>query len=304
MNRKALGRGLRSILPDAPARPATTVATGPPPEAAPGTVEGLRQIDIDRIRPNRAQPRQSFDDEGLAALARSLQEEGVLQPVIVRPLDDGKFELLAGERRWRAAQRAGLLRIPAVVRQAEDAATLEIALVENLQREDLNPIEEAAAYRSLAAAGGLTQQQIAERFGKQRATIANALRLLTLPPAVQEKVRRGELSAGQARAIVPLAVASEQERLAERAVREGLSVRQIERLVEQAGRLAPETKPRPARRRDPNVVAAEQALQRAFGTRVRIFEGPKGGRIELHFFSSEELQRVYQVLMESARKKA
>ena len=304
MNRKALGRGLRSILPDAPAPPASPAARAPAREAAPGPLEGPRPLDIDRIRPNRAQPRQRFDEEALEGLARSLKEDGVLQPVIVRPLEDGFFELLAGERRWRAAQRAGLLRIPAIVRPTEDGAALEIALTENLQREDLNPIEEAAGYRSLATAG-MTQQRIAERFGKQRATIANTLRLLTLPPSVQERVRRGELSAGQARAIVPLTPASEQERLAARAVREALSVRQIERIVEQASPQAPETGgPRATRKRDPNVVAAEQALQRALGTRIRIFEGPKGGRIELHFFSPEEMQRVYQILMDAARKQA
>jgi ParB family chromosome partitioning protein len=227
----------------------------------------------------------------------------LLQPIVVRPAEGDRFELIAGERRWRAAQRAGLHRIPAVVREVPDDAVLELALVENLEREDLNPMEEASAYRTLTEALGLTQQQVAERVGRQRATIANTLRLLTLPKSVQDRVRRNELSGGQARAIASLAVASEQERLAEKAVREGLSVRQLERLVSAASAEAPKGKPRSAARRDPNVVAAEQNLQRALGTRVRIFEGAKGGRIELQFFNREDLQRVYQALLDVARRK-
>jgi ParB family chromosome partitioning protein len=258
---------------------------------------------VDRIRANRKQPRQRFDEEGLEALARSLKSEGVLQPVLVRPLPDGRFEIVAGERRWRAAQRAGLLRIPAVVREVPDERLLEIALIENLQRENLNPIEEAEAYRTLSDNLGLKQQDIADRVGKQRATVANTLRLLTLSAPVQERLKRGELSMGQGRALAALSNPREQERIADRTVRMGLSVRQVESMVAAALRTGAERKVRSAPRRDPNVVAAEEGLQRALGTRVRIVEGRKGGRIELHFFSPEEMQRVYQLVLEAARRK-
>lgn len=301
MNRKALGRGLRSLIPEAPVRTPAAPAVPAETRVSPGA-EILQQIDIDRIRPGRRQPRQRFDDAGLEALARSLREAGVLQPIIVRAAGDGQFELVAGERRWRAAQRAGLLKIPAMIREIQDDHLVEVALVENLQRENLNPIEEALAFRTLTESLGWTQQKVSERVGKQRATIANTLRLLTLCESVQQRVRKGELSMGQARAIAVVTEAQEQERLAALAIRDGLSVRQVERLVAATQRESG-TKARGAPRRDPNVVSAEQALQRALGTRVRIFQGPKGGRLELHFFGPEELQRIYQLILDAARKK-
>lgn len=301
MTRKALGKGLRSLIPEAPARvpqarpevAAQVAGTGVPPLL----------IDIDRIRANRKQPRQRFDEEGLEALARSLKSEGLLQPVLVRPLADGRFELVAGERRWRAAQRAGLLKIPAVVREVPDDRLMEIALIENLQRENLNPIEEAQAYRTLIETLGLKQQEVADRMGRQRATVANTLRLLSLAAPVQERVRKGELSMGQGRSIAAMPNPREQERIADRAVREGLSVRQVESLVAGALKTTGDRKARSVPRRDPNVVAAEETLQRVLSTRVRVVEGRKGGRIELHFYSREELQRIYQLLLEVARRK-
>jgi ParB family transcriptional regulator, chromosome partitioning protein len=294
MTRRALGKGLRSLIPETPARV-------PVPQAA--AAEPVRNIDIDQIRGNRRQPRQRFDEDALEALARSLKAEGVLQPVLVRPLPDGRFELVAGERRWRAAQRAGLLKIPAVIRDVPDDRLLEVALIENLQRENLNPIEEAQAYRALIENVGMKQQDVADHVGKQRASVANALRLLSLSAPVQERLKSGELNMGQGRALASLPDLHEQERLAERAVREGLSVRQLESLV--AGNLegAKDRKAKSLPRRDPNVVAAEENLQRAMGGRVRIVEGRKGGRIELHFYNREEMQRVYQLVLEVARRK-
>jgi ParB family chromosome partitioning protein len=294
MTRKALGKGLRSLIPEAPARV---------PQAPAGGSEPIRTIDIDQIRGNRKQPRQRFDEEGLETLARSLKAEGVLQPVLVRPLPDGRFELVAGERRWRAAQRAGLLKIPAVVREVPDERLLEIALIENLQRENLNPIEEAQAYRTLIENVGMKQQDVAECVGKQRASVANALRLLSLSPQVQDRLRAGELNMGQGRALASLPDPREQERLADRAVRQGLSVRQVESIVAAFLQGGTDRKARSAPRRDPNVVAAEESLQRAIGSRVRIVEGRKGGRIELHFFSHEEMQRVYHLVLDVARRK-
>jgi ParB family chromosome partitioning protein len=282
------------LIPEAPS--ASRSAPGVSP------VEGLKQIDLDRIRPNPEQPRRSFEDESLEDLARSLKRDGVLQPVVVREAGAGAFELIAGERRWRAAQMAGLLRIPAVVRDVEDERLLELALIENLQREELNPIEAATAFRTLLEELGLTQEQVAQRVGKQRTTISNFLRLLNLPRPVQERVEEGQVSMGHAKALASLAP-DLQTRLADRIARENLSVRQTERLVQRLqSDLSPEAEEPPPKPRDPNVEAAEQALQKALGTRVSIVERARGGgRIELHFYGSEELERVYQIILRAAR---
>jgi ParB family chromosome partitioning protein len=268
---------------------------------APGPRQGLREIDLDRIRPNRGQPREQFDQALLEELALSMRLQGVLQPVIVRAVEDGGYELVAGERRWRAAQIAGLLKIPALVKEIADDRVLEIALIENLQREELNPIEEAGAYQALLDDLNLTQQQIADRVGKPRATIANALRLLNLPPEVQELVKVGKLAAGHAKALAALAISKEQIELAGRIAGEGLSVRQAEAIAKRMAKRASRAARKPARR-DPNVEAAEEALQRALGTRVRIVQGRKGGRLEIHYFSEEELERVYDLVLGAAKK--
>jgi len=298
MKRKALGKGLRSLIPEAP--PASTT----PAAAAPNTAAGLLQIDIDRIHPNRSQPRQHFEQVQLEELAASIRQEGVLQPVIVRPLRKDEFELIAGERRWRAAQLAGLLKVPAVVREVSDERLLELALIENLQREELSAIEEARAYQTLIDDLGLTQQEVADRVGKQRATVSNALRLLNLPQPVLVMIQDGRLAAGHAKALVALANTKAQVDLAERIAREGLSVRAVESAVARAAA----AEGRPARGassavRDPNVVAAEERLQSALGTKVRIVPGRKGGRLELYFYSDEELQGFYDTLMRAAQRR-
>ena len=296
MKRKALGKGLRSLIPEAPTRRAPE-QPGPSARTA---GSGLVDLDIDQIVPNLRQPRQGFDEQALEDLAQSLKRDGVLQPVIVRKSNDG-FELIAGERRWRAAQRAGLLKIPAIVREVADDRVLELALVENLQREELNPLEEAHAYQTLLDELGLTQLEIANRVGKQRATVANALRILNLPPEVQQMVRDGQLTARHAKALAALANTQAQIDLATRIVGDGLSVRQVEALVARGG--APRTT-RSVRRevtRDPNVVAAEETLQKAVGTKVKIQQGRKGGRIELYFYSDEEMERVYQLILDAVR---
>ena len=244
-----------------------------------------------------------FDQEKLEELAQSLKTQGVLQPVIVRPAEGGTFELIAGERRWRAAQIAGLLRIPAVIREVTDDKLLELALIENLQREELNPIEEATAYQSLINDLGLSQQETADRVGKQRATVANALRLLNLPVEVQALVQSSQLSAGHAKCLAGLTDTRAQIELAKRIVDEGLSVRAVEQLVrrpEASGKKRATT----TDQRDPNVVAAEETLQSAIGTKVRIVQGRTGaGRLELHFYSAEELDRIYDIVLKSARGK-
>jgi len=278
MARKALGRGLDALLP----------------QKAPADVDtSLREVDIDRVRPNSRQPREYFDDEALDRMAASLTERGMLQPLLVRRAGDG-FELIAGERRWRAAQRAGWHRVPVVVREASQTEALELALIENLQREDLNPIEEAGAYEMLAKEAGLTQEAVAERVGRERSTVANYLRLLRLPERVQQLLVEGALSMGHARALLGLDDAAAQIRLAEAAVSGGWNVRQAEAKVraERSGRTAPGGK----KEEDPDTVAAEEKMARALGTPVRILGGERG-RIEIRFASMEELDRLYELLI-------
>jgi ParB family chromosome partitioning protein len=298
MKRKALGKGLRSLIPNTPP-PAAIPDRGRGEEASPR--DELQQIDLDRIRPSRTQPRENFDAVQLEELAASLQRRGLLQPVIVRRTDAGDYELIAGERRWRAAQIAGLLRIPAIVKDAADDSVLEIALIENLQREELNPVEEANAYQMLIDQLGLTQQEIADRVGKPRATVANALRLLNLPPEVQDLIKNGQIAAGHAKAIAALRSRAEQIELARRIAREQLSVRQAEALAGRSARQTSRTGSAKQDRRDPNVVAAEQALQKALGTKVRIVQGKKGGRLELYYFGDEELDRIYELVLGAVR---
>lgn len=294
MKRKALGKGLRSLIPEAPVRPAAEPVPGP-------GVERMQMLDLDLIRPNPKQPRQDFDEAGLEALASSLKGDGVLQPILVRPVGAGRFEIVAGERRWRAAQRAGLLKVPAIVREVPEDRRLELALIENLQREELNPMEEAMAYRSLLDELGWTQAELAGKVGRQRTTIANSLRLLGLPRPIQDKVRSGAISMGHARALAGLDDAKLQLELAQRVEREGLSVRQIEMLATRStGRVATPATPT-LRTRDPNVVSAEDALQRALGTRVRIVEKGKGGTIEVTYHAPEELMRLYDLLAQRSR---
>jgi len=256
----------------------------------------LRQIDTDRIVPNPDQPRQDFDAESLEGLAVSLRAQGVLQPVVVRPRADGLFELIAGERRWRAAQIAGLLKVPAIVRDVADDRRLELALVENLQRTDLNPVEEALAYQALVDDLGLNQEEVAARVGKKRATVANVLRILNLPAEIQTEIRSGSISLGHAKALAALTNRALQLEIAKRIVAEDLSVRAVESMVK---RTASGADALPVARRpvDPNVAAAQDSLQKSLGTKVRIALGRgRAGRIEIHFYSDEELDRLYQVL--------
>lgn len=296
MKRKALGKGLSSLIPSSIARIPTSAAT-----PAPSFPAELR-LEVSKIRPNPQQPRHSFDEAGLDELARSLRTQGLLQPVVVRPLSDGRFELIAGERRWRAAQRAGIHQIPVVVRDVPDEKLLELALIENLQREELNAIEEAEAYRILVDDLELTQNEVAERVGKQRTTVANALRLLNLPEAVKNMVRGRHISMGHARALLALEDAKAIEALAQRVVTEGLSVRQVESWAKRpAG-----SKPRPGRPTllvDPNVAAAETALQRILGTKVRIAGNGAVGRVEIHYHSADELDRVYRMIVDPGKKR-
>jgi ParB family chromosome partitioning protein len=286
--RPALGRGLSALIP--PAAPA------PPPaarETAPREPARPTELDIDLLAPNPDQPRVQIDDQKLDELAQSIRGHGVLQPILVRRVHD-RYEIVAGERRWRAAQRAGLLKVPVTVRDIADDKLLEVALVENIQRENLNPIEEAQAYRRLADELRLSQEAIAAAVGKDRATIANYIRLLKLPAEVKNDLASGGLSMGHARALISLPDEAAQRRIAREVVSRGLSVRETEALARREQ--SPPPAPPPAAPVDPNTRAAEDRLKLALGTRVRILRKGGGGRIEIDFTNEGELQRIYEAL--------
>ena len=279
----ALGRGLSALLPGKDDVPRGT----------------QREAGIGQLMPSRFQPRRDFSESALADLAQSIREQGIVQPIVVVPkgASADAFEIVAGERRWRAAKLAGLERVPIVVRErTSDRALLELALVENLQREDLNALEAAEAYARLREEFQLTQEQIADRVGKERATVANSLRLLKLSAMVKDRVRSGELSAGHAKALLALASVDDQERLAEEIVRRALSVRQAEK---RAATMAAGDKVVRDKRRDPFTRDAEEKLTRRLQTKVRIVRKRRGGRIELSYGSEEELIGLFESLMKN-----
>lgn len=275
--RRGLGRGLDALLE---------------PSAPP-----VRTLSLGELVPNRYQPRRDFDDAGLEELAESIRSQGLVQPIVVTPGSEGKFTIVAGERRWRAARRAGLLEVPVVIRELEsDRQLLELALVENLQRSDLNPVEEGEAYRSLKDSFGLSQEEIARQVGRARSTISNAVRLLTLPEEIQDMLRDGRLTAGQARPLLSLDDGERQLELARKAVQEGLTARRMEELV--GGQQKPRAK-RPARVLDADTRAAAERLTRKLQTKVEIHRKGKGGTVRLHFYTEEELMRLYEFLLQA-----
>ncbi|HKH43349.1 MAG TPA: ParB/RepB/Spo0J family partition protein [Thermoanaerobaculia bacterium] len=281
--KRGLGRGLDALLQKEEAPP-------------PGPIQTLP---VGSLRPNRFQPRTHFDETAIEELAESIRAQGVIQPLVVaRDLQGEGYVIVAGERRWRASRRAGLENVPVVVREvADDRELLELALVENLQRSDLNPLEEAEAYQALQEKFSLSQEDIATRVGKARTTVTNALRLLRLPEEVRDLLRAGHLSAGQARPLLGLATSEDQITLAERAVREGLSARDMERLTGEP-RVAANPKKKPARTVEVHTAAAQEKLTRRLQTKVEIRRRGKGGLLQISFHSEEELMRLYDVLMD------
>jgi ParB family chromosome partitioning protein len=294
--RSGLGRGLSALIPGDAAGPAPT--------------SELVELGLGDIVPNRHQPREAFDEESLTALTGSIRELGVLQPVLVRAVADGRYELIAGERRWRAARRAGFQTIPALVREVDESTSLEHALVENLQRTDLNPMEEAAAYQQLIEEFGLTHEQVAVRVGKSRAAISNTLRLFQLPPSIQRMVVDGRLSAGHARALLGTPDRAYQEHLARRLVEEGLSVRDLEEAVRERNELdrgEPATQPTeggsgrsPSAATPPGLADLEELFSEHLETRVKIRMRSGRGRLVVDFADLEDLERIYRRIVVGA----
>ena len=286
MNRKpVLGRGLAALIPSS--RPADAERSG----------AHVQMVELDRLVANQKQPRKKFDDQGLAELAQSISETGILQPILVTR-DGDRFRILAGERRFRAATLAGLQRIPVLVKDGlEDRDELLIALTENLQRKDLTPLEEAEAYRQLREDFGMTQEEVAAKVGKDRATVANTLRLLKLPQEIRTALEEELLSAGHARALLALPSAADQEKVAREAIREGLSVRLTEARVADLMKDTPAAKKKREKAADPDTRDAERRLERALSTKVEIRRRKRGGEVRIAFFSEEQLIGLFERLV-------
>ncbi len=280
MTRKALGRGISALLSD---------------YSAPG--DELLEVDVDLIDPNPDQPRSHFNEAKLEELAQSIKVNGIVQPILLRRIANGRYQIVAGERRWRAAQRASLHKVNAVVRDIPDAKLLELALIENIQRQELNPIEEALAYQRLIKTLGLTQDQVAQQVGKDRSSIANYLRLLRLPDEIQRMLEDEVLSMGHARALLALEAEDAQVKLAHEIVNGKLSVRETEQAVKQFGAERSIRERSTPKENDANIRAAELKLKRFLGTQVKIQQSQNGGKIEIEFGSMSELDRIYSIIM-------
>lgn len=283
MNRKVLGRGLSALLGE---------------EGEKKPTEGLLEIDLDLIEPNSEQPRTRFAEENLEELTQSIKANGVVQPIVVRK-QGARYQIIAGERRWRASQKAGLQKIPAVIKEVSDDKLLELALIENIQRHDLNPIEEAKAYKNLVESIGLTQETVAERVGKNRTVITTALRLLKLPEDIQKLIEEQKISAGHGKALLAADDTETQRRLAKTIVEMSLSVRETEKAVKRIGKAETETIDNKAVKVDANTKAAEAKLRRFFGTNVQILPDGKGtgGKIEIEYYGEADLDRIYNLMM-------
>jgi ParB family chromosome partitioning protein len=285
VTKRGLGKGLGALIPTAPSELAAA---------------SIREVAVDAIAPNPRQPRQKQDPDALQELADSIREHGLIQPLIVtaappdQPVASVQYQLIAGERRWAAAQLAGLIAVPVIVKEATPQQMLELALVENIQRADLNPLEEAIAYQQLIDEFGLTQEQVADRVGKSRVAVTNTVRLLRLPDEVKAALLEGRVAEGHARALLALENPDAMVKLLKVVVRQGLNVRQTEELVRrQTAQVRPETPTPPS----PDTVALENRFREALGTKVRLFRSKRGGKLVIHFFSEEELQVIYDAIV-------
>ena len=285
--RSGLGRGLGALIPE---------------DSEDELGASYQELPIDSIVPNPFQPREEFDEGGIASLADSIEQVGVLQPILVRPAAEGGYQLIAGERRWRASQQAGLTVIPAIVKEIRDVSALEQAVIENLHRQDLNALEEAAAYQQLIDDFGFTQEQLAQRVGKSRPSVANTLRLLNLPPAIQGLLIDWRLAAAHARALLPVEDRVDQQALAETAVAEGWSVRQVEQAVKDRANApapvkGPEDRPEPGTTRPAALLELEELLAAHLDTRVAVQTGAKRGKIVIDFADLDDLERLYRIII-------
>lgn len=295
---KGLGKGLEALFGDAEVAPAekkpaaAKKKTEGKTEESPSDESGVLYVSIDDIKPNVAQPRKNFDEEKLEELAASIERHGVIQPIVLRKLGKG-YEIVAGERRWRAARIAGLKEVPSVVKELTDEENMLLAIIENMQREDLNPIEEAEGLKKMIETYGLTQEQVSYSVGKSRPYITNSLRLLKLPGRVQELTAEGKISTGHARALASVKSQQKQVDLAVKAAKEGLSVRQIEKLAKEVKE--PVAKPKP-KKKSADEKRVEEDLRKALGTKVNLNRKGKKGKIEIEFYSPEELERLIDLL--------
>ncbi|MFV1950379.1 MAG: ParB/RepB/Spo0J family partition protein [Nitrospinota bacterium] len=273
MQRKVLGRGLGALIPDSEEI----------------SDNNLTYIPVEKVHPNRYQPRKVFDEKKIGELACSIKEKGIIQPIIVQRKGNGYYELIAGERRWRAVQKAGLDKIPALIRDVSDSEAIELALTENIHREDLNPIEEALVYKQLIEEFHLTQEEVSKRVGKDRSSISNYLRILKLPRIVREDINNNLLSMGHARAILGIDSPKEQKELRDMILKKEMSVREVEAFIRNRKKKGQDKKEKPG---DIFLLKGEEELQRHLGTKVRIKRGMKGGRIDISFYSDEDLERI------------
>ena len=278
MEKKVLGRGLEALIPQAPA----------------DSREKVQLLKTEQIHTSRFQPRLTFSEEKIRELARSIQEQGVIQPVLVRAVDVDRYELIAGERRLRAVKHLGVAEIPAIVRRVADADVLEMSIIENIQREELNPLEEAKAYRRLAQEFGHTQDHIANRVGKDKTSVSNLLRLLNLPDKIQQYLSENSITFGHAKALLSVHDAKRQMQVCDKIIHRGLSVRQVEQLVGGGHRLRSKASKR--KEQDEELRALEERLQHVLGTKVRIHHGKKRGKIEIEYYSLDDLDRVLRLL--------
>ncbi len=296
MPRQSLGRGLSALLGDE--KPAAAAEAKAPEVLTPKRVN---ELDIDLIVPNPEQPRVNFGENELEELAASIRANGIVQPIVVRPAGENRYQIVAGERRWRAAQKAGLRKVPVSIKEVSDEKLLEIALIENIQRQQLNPIEEANAFRKLIDSIGLTQEEVSERVGKERTIITTTMRLLKLPVDIQKHLIDGKLSLSHGRALLMSDDATVQRSVAEATISQGLSVREVERCVKAAKRTPKEKAEPQARVVDPNVKVAETRMMRHLSTNVKIVPAKKGtgGKIEIEYYGVDDLNRIYDLLIKN-----
>ncbi len=288
LEKRVLGRGLAALIPEKQAADSLQALES-------SIQQGVRNIPIEKLKANKYQPREEFNQEALNDLAASIKEKGFIQPVLVR-FKNNEYELIAGERRLRAAKKLGYKEIPAIIKEASDLESLELSIIENIQRENLNPVDQAKAYKRLQDEFDMTQEKVADTIGKNRATVANILRLLNLPAKIQEYVSRGTISMGHARAILSLTKEAEQIRLCTKVIKDDLSVRDTESYAKKIVGTGQCPVPTKAKDKDVNLTSLEQELREIFGTKVKILKAKKGGKIEIEFYSDADLQRVVTLL--------